>query len=155
MEYQLAQINIAKFRRPIEDPVNLEFINNLDRINSIAQTQPGFVWRFIGSENNALDVQAFDDPDIAINMSVWSDIKPLINFVYRDKDHIDIMRRRKEWFDKIDFHMALWWVEKDRRPSLEEAKIRLELLRLNGPTYSSFTFKQPFAAPNGQELNPF
>jgi len=155
MEYQLAQINIAKFRLPQEDPVNADFVNNLDRVNAIAEEQPGFIWRFTGEGNDALDVQAFNDPNIAINMSVWSDIQSLVKFVYRNDDHKQIMRRRKEWFDKIDFHMVLWWIEKDRRPSIEEAKIRLELLRQNGPSYSAFTFKQPFAAPSGDAINPF
>ncbi len=155
MKYQLAQVNIAKFRLRQEHPINADFVYNLDRVNAIAEYQPGFVWRFKGSGNDALDIQAFDDPNIAINMSVWSDIKPLVNFVYRNKDHKEIMRRRKEWFEKIDFYMVLWWIEQDRRPTVEEAKIRLELLRCNGPSYSAFTFKQPYQAPNGKLLNPF
>ncbi len=155
MKYQLAQVNIAKFRLPQENPINDDFVNNLDRVNAIAEAEPGFVWRFKGSGNDALDVQAFGDPNIAINMSVWSDIKSLVNFVYRNNDHKQIMRRRKEWFEKIDFYMVLWWIEEGRWPTIEEAKIRLELLRQNGPTYSAFTFKQPYPAPSGEVLNPF
>lgn len=75
--------------------------------------------------------------------------------MYRNDDHKQIMRRRKEWFDNIDFHMVLWWIEKDRRPSIEEAKIRLELLKRNGPSYSAFTFKRPYAAPSADIINPF
>lgn len=155
MNFQLAQLNIAQFRLPAEHPVNDDFVNSLDHVNATAETAPGFVWRFVGSENNALDVQAFEDPNIVVNMSVWSDIESLVNFVYRNKTHKDIMRRRKEWFDKIEFHMVLWWVEKDRRPTIEEAKIRLALLRTQGPSYSAFTFKMPFAAPSGDLINPF
>ena len=65
------------------------------------------------------------------------------------------MRRRKEWFDKIDFYMVLWWIERDRKPTIEEAKIRLELLRRNGSSYSAFTFKQPYPAPSGEPIDPF
>lgn len=155
MSYQLAQVNIAKFRLPQEHPANADFVNNLDRVNEIAESQPGFIWRFKGSGNDAMDIQAFEDPNIAINMSVWSDIKSLVNFVYRNKDHKEIMRRRKEWFDKIDFYMVLWWIEQDRRPTIEEAKIRLELLRQNGPSYSAFTFKQPYPAPSDEVIKPF
>jgi len=50
---------------------------------------------------------------------------------------------------------VLWWVEKDRRPSTDEAKIRLELLRKHGPTYAAFTFKHAYAAPSGERINPF
>lgn len=155
MIYQLAQVNIAKFRLPQEHSVNQGFVSNLDRVNEIAEGQPGFVWRFKGEGNDALDIQAFDDPNIAINMSVWTDINSLVKFVYRNNDHKEIMRRRKEWFDKIDFHMVLWWIENGRRLTIEEAKIRLELLRRNGPSYSAFTFKQPYPAPSSEVLDPF
>jgi len=147
MDYQLAQVNIAKFRLPPEHPVNAGFMDNLDRVNAIAETQAGFVWRFTGEGNDAVDVQVYEDPNIALNMSVWSDIPSLMDFVYKNDDHKEIMRKRKEWFDKIDFHMVLWWIEAGRRPTAEEAKIRLELLRLTGPSYSAFTFRKAFPSP--------
>ena len=153
--YEVAQVNIARFRLPQNHPANADFVNSLDRVNAIAESQPGFIWRLQGEGNDALDVQAFDDPNIAINMSVWSDIQSLVNFTYCNDEHKNIMRRRKEWFEKIDFYMALWWVEQGRRPTIEEAKVRLELLRQQGSTYSSFTFKKPFPAPTGETLNPF
>ena len=153
--YELAQVNIARFRLPQNHPANADFVNSLDRVNAIAESQPGFIWRLQGEGNDALDVQAFDDPNTAINMSVWSDIQSLVNFTYCNDEHKNIMRRRKEWFEKIDFYMALWWVEQGRRPTIEEAKVRLKLLRQQGSTYSSFTFKKPFPAPTGETLNPF
>ena len=48
MQYQLAEVNIATFRVPMNDPVNAEFIANLDRINAAAECAPGFVWRLVG-----------------------------------------------------------------------------------------------------------
>ncbi|MFC3192732.1 DUF3291 domain-containing protein [Marinicella sediminis] len=155
MKYQLAQLNIAQFRLPQEHPANADFVNNLDRVNALAESHPGFVWRFTGEGNDALDVQAFTDPLIAVNLSVWQDVYSLVDFVYRNAGHTQIMRRRKEWFDKLDVHMVLWWVEQGRIPSLEEAKIRLELLRINGPTDAAFTFKHAFAPPNGKRIDVF
>src|SRR5690348_8234311 len=84
VKYQLAELNIAKFRLPLEHPINRDFIANLDHVNAVAESQPGFVWRLIGAGNNALDLRAFDDPDIAVNMSVWTDLAALANFVYRN-----------------------------------------------------------------------
>lgn len=43
--------------------------------------------------------------------------------------------------------MALWWIPQGHSPSLEEAKEKLELIRLKGPTAQAFTFKERFAAP--------
>ena len=155
MKYQLAQLNLAKFRLPQDNPVNADFVNSLDRVNAEAEIQPGFVWRLIGDGSDAMDIQVFDDPNIIVNLSVWTDVTALVNFVYRNDQHKAIMRRRKEWFDKIDWHMVLWWIEADRRPTTEEAKIRLQLLRRNGPSYSAFTFKEPYAPPSGEILSPF
>ena len=145
--FQLAQLNIARFQLPQEDPVNADFVNNLDRINAIAEQQPGFVWRFTGEGNNALDVQAFDDPNIASNLSVWSDLNSLSAFVYGNDAHRDILRRRREWFDKLEFYLVLWWVEDGHRPDLVEARSRLDLYRSKGATADAFTFRQAFPAP--------
>ena len=154
MNYQLAQLNIARFRLPQEHPDNKDFIDNLDRVNAIAEIQEGFIWRFTGEGNDAIDVRAFDDPHVASNMSLWSDLKSLGAFVYRNKEHREIMRRKNEWFDKIDFHLVLWWVQEGHIPTLEEAKEKLELLIKNGPTEKAFTFKEPFPSPNKTEVSP-
>lgn len=148
MNYHLAEINIAKFRLPMEHPVNLDFVNNLDRVNAAAESQPGFVWRFTGGGNSAIDVKAYDDPNIAINMSVWMDMKSLAAFAYRNPAHREIMRRRREWFDKIDFHLALWWIPAGHIPSVEEGKARLDTLARVGPSAEAFLFGHPFPAPN-------
>ncbi len=148
MNYQLAELNVARFKLPMDHPDNAEFINNLDRVNAIAEEQPGFVWRLTGEGNDAMDIQAFDDPNIASNLSVWTGKDSLMSFVYRNNEHKKIMARRREWFDKIDFHMVLWWVKSGHKPTLEEAKERLDILRANGPTENAFTFRAPFPSPN-------
>lgn len=147
MQYHLAQLNIARFRLPQEHPTNADFVNNLDRVNALAEEQDGFIWRFTGDGNDALDVQAFEDPRIASNMSLWESVEALSAFVYRNKEHRDIMRRRSEWFDKVEFYLVLWWVEVGHVPSLEEAKARLLLLKKNGSSPEAFTFRAPFPAP--------
>ncbi len=147
MHYHLAQLNIARFRLPQDHPQNADFINNLDRVNAIAENQEGFIWRFTGDGNDALDVQAFDDPNIASNMSLWANIESLSAFVYRNKEHREIMRRRSEWFDKIDFYLVLWWVKQGHVPSLKEAIERLALLETLGPSPEAFNFKTQFPKP--------
>lgn len=147
MDYQLAQLNIARFRLPQEDPVNADFVNNLDRVNAIADQQLGFVWRLVGEGNNALDIQAFDDQHVASNLSVWNDVESLEAFVFGSEAHRDILRRRREWFDKLDFYLVLWWVSAGYRPDLEEAKERLECLQENGPTAEAFTFRDRYPRP--------
>lgn len=150
MAHQLAQLNIANFRLPAEHPDNHDFVSNLDRVNAIAEAQPGFVWRLKGEGNDALDLQAFDDPNVISNMSVWADLDSLAAFVYRNEEHRQIMRRRKEWFDKMEFHLVLWWVKEGHIPTLHEAIKRLDSLQANGPTEYAFTFRYTYPSPSGQ-----
>jgi hypothetical protein len=154
MQYQLAEINIATFRVPMIDPVNADFIANLDRVNVLAERAPGFVWRLVGEGNNALDIRAFDNANTAVNMSVWSDLDALENFVYRSEGHREIMRRRREWFDRMDFHLALWWIPAGHRPTVAEGKARLEMLSRVGPSALAFLFNNPFPAPDAVPVSP-
>ena len=41
----LAQINVARARAPLDDPLMASFIARLDDINALAERGPGFVWR--------------------------------------------------------------------------------------------------------------
>ncbi|MFM8753890.1 MAG: DUF3291 domain-containing protein [Phenylobacterium sp.] len=154
MLHHLAQINIARFRLPMDHPANSDFIGNLDPVNGIAEAQPGFVWRLTGDGNNALDLRAYDDPNVAVNMSVWTDLDALATFVYRSEAHRGIMRRRREWFDPIETHMALWWIPAGHRPKVTEGVARLERLRQLGPTQDAFSFKHPFPPPGFLDDRP-
>lgn len=151
MQFQLAEINIATFRVPMSDPVNAGFIAQLDRVNALAESAPGFVWRLTGEGNNALNIRAFDNPNIAINMSTWKDVDVLMRFVYRSEAHREIMRRRKEWFDRMEFHLALWWVPAGHRPTIAEGKARLDMLSRVGPSPDAFLFNKPFPAPTADD----
>ena len=144
--YQLAQVNIGRLKAPIDAPEIKDFVDNLDRINALAEAQPGFVWRLVGEGDNAMDIRAFDDPDMAINLSVWESPDHLAAFVYRTA-HREIMRRRREWFHAMETYMTLWWVHAGHRPTPAEARERLETLQRLGPTSQAFTFRQLFPPP--------
>src|SRR5437868_15321849 len=117
--YHLAQINVARLKAPIDAPETADFTNNLDRINALAESSPGFVWRLTGGGNDATDLAAFDDPLIITNMSVWESPAALGAFVYRS-GHVEIMRRRTELFESMDDLMALWMVPVWHEPSVAQ-----------------------------------
>lgn len=152
--YELAQINIARFRLPADHVANRDFMDALDAVNAIAEASDGFVWRLVGEGNDATDVAVNDDPHVIANMSVWRDVDALAAFVYRAPEHLAIMRRRKEWFDHIAVFQALWWVPAGHRPPVAEGMTRIDMLAANGSTAEAFTFKQPFAAPDGTPALP-
>ncbi|TVZ59847.1 uncharacterized protein DUF3291 [Flavobacteriaceae bacterium MAR_2010_105] len=142
--YYLAQLNIAKTLASLEDPIMADFVNNLDRINALAESSTGFVWR-LKDDDDTMAESVFGDHSLVINMSVWKSIDDLFNFTYKS-DHIEIFARRKEWFSKIDsFHMVFWYVKQDHFPTLEEAKARLDHINTHGETPFAFTFKRKYS----------
>jgi hypothetical protein len=153
--YELAQLNIGIFKGPIDSPVMAEFVANLDRVNALAERTPGFVWRLQTEEGNATAIRPYpEDENMAVNMSVWTDVDALRRFVFQSA-HIEIMRRRNEWFVKMDkAFLVLWWVPKGHIPTVEEAKAKLELLRRDGPSAEAFTFRQAFPPPDAPQAAP-
>lgn len=149
-QFHLAQVNVGKILAPLEDPIMDGFRTRLDPINALADRSPGFVWRLQTEEGNAMDVRAFDDDLMAINLSVWADLDALKQFVYRT-EHVELLRARKQWFLPSDGPiLALWWVRAGHIPNVEEALERLDHLRDHGPTPHAFSFRSPFPAPDGR-----
>jgi hypothetical protein len=153
--YELAQLNIATMKEPLESPVMADFVANLDRINALAETSPGFVWRLQTEEGDATALRPMGE-NVLVNMSVWRDVASLNNFVYKTA-HVEIMRRRREWFERMSqAYVVLWWVRQGHRPAIAEAGAKLELLSQHGPTAEAFTFQKAFPAPDAlQDRTPF
>jgi hypothetical protein len=141
----LAQVNIARAKAPIDSPLLAGFVEQLDPINALADTAPGFVWRLATEEGNATAIKVGNDDRVIVNLSVWESIDHLSGFVYRS-GHLDVMRRRREWFERIRVHLTLWWVPIGHTPSVEEAEERLAHLEEHGPTSRAFTLKARFLA---------
>jgi len=137
----IAQINIARFARPKDDPANADFHAALDHVNAQAEAADGFVWRLVGEGNNATDVVVEeDDPDLIVNISVWRDVAALEAFAYRQADHRALLARRREWFAPIEPSLALWPVPDGHRPDVAEGMAKLAELAAHGPGKAVFTF---------------
>ena len=145
--YHLAQANIARMRAPLKDPLMADFAARIPAMNALAEGSPGFVWRMQDESGNNTALHAFNDPNLLFNLSVWTSVEALHAYVY-DTAHREPMDRRAEWFFPLDGpHLALWWIRPGRRPTVEEAKARIDLLNVAGPSALAFTFRQSFPAP--------
>jgi hypothetical protein len=136
----LAELNIGKFKYPASDPRMAEFMDNLDRVNAIAERSPGFVWRLKGDNNNATGFRVGDD--MAVNLSVWADARSLEDYVFKTV-HVQFYRKRKAWFDLMEKpHMVMWWVEEGHRPTLDEAYVRLVKYQAEGASAHAFGWQE-------------
>ena len=145
--FELAQLNIAHLKAPLDSPPLADFVANLERINLLADAADGFRWRLKAEEGQAISSSLFGD-DVIVNMSVWRDLDALRDFVYNTA-HTGIMKRRREWFAQApQAYLVLWWVPSGHRPSISEAAERLEQLLQRGPSSTAFTFGRIFGAPD-------
>lgn len=142
--HHLAQINIAHARFKLEDSRMRGFVDALDTINGLAESHPGFVWRLKNETDPSTYVHANTNPQILINISVWTGPETLKDFVYKGA-HAAMVGQRKQWFEPMKGPtQALWWIEVGQYPSVEEGMQRLALLEENGPTPAAFTFRKRF-----------
>jgi hypothetical protein len=152
--HHLAQYNLARLSAPLDDPRIADFVAALDRINTLGDRSPGFVWRLHTENGDSTSVRVRGDDRILVNFTIWESIEALFEFTYHS-DHAEVFRRRREWFDApVEAYLVLWWIPAGYIPTIEEADERLDHLRANGPTPYAFTFKQRFAATDLVALDP-
>ena len=150
MNYHLAEINIGQGRGSMTDPIMAGFVAQLDAINALADSAPGFIWRLQTESGNATSIHVFDDDRIIVNLSVWESVEALSEFAYKSA-HTQVLSHRKEWFDRMDLpYLAMWWIPAGHIPTTSEAKARLEHLQLHGPTAYAFHFKTRFPMPTAE-----
>jgi hypothetical protein len=141
----LAQFNIARIRYPLDDPRMAEFADNVARVNALAETIEGFVWRLQDESGNAMNMRVYDDPRILPNLTLWETVEALERFVWQTL-HRRFYGRREEWFEWIDTPLVLWWVPVGHRPVMAEGVERLEHLKVYGPSDDAFGWQEIPAA---------
>lgn len=141
----LAQLNIATMLYPLDSFEMQDFTDNIDYINNLAERSAGFVWRLQTEDGDATAIRHFGT-DTIVNLSTWTDMDTLHNFVYKSA-HTEFLRRRKEWFSQMKIYSALWWQDANTEPTIEQASDKLNHLELNGPTADAFTFKKSWPYP--------
>jgi len=146
--FHLAQVNIALPREPLNAPLLADFVAALAPVNAAADASPGVVWRLATEDGDATAVRAFGDERLIVNLSVWESLEALRSFVYSQRAHLAVLRRRREWFERLgESSVVLWWVPAGHRPSVDEAEQRLAARRADGPTPAAFSFRESFAPP--------
>lgn len=133
---QIAHFNVARLRFPPGDPRVAGFVDNVHRVNAVAERSVGFVWRHKdeGAEVNGVRFEALDpDPHLAISLSLWSSLDTFRHFVNKTV-HGAFLRRRVEWFEPWDGpNYAVWTHTDTTPPTLDEGWRRLRHLGEHGP----------------------
>jgi hypothetical protein len=137
----IAQINIAQMKAPLNSDLMKEFRDFLAPVNLLAESSPGFIWRY--QDGNAHDFEyPWENDMLIVNMSVWENVETLENFTYKTV-HSYFLQSKRKWFNQLGHpHSVLWWIEEGHIPTLVEAKAKLTLFEKSGPTKDAFLFAQ-------------
>ena len=133
----LAEFNVARIHYPLDDPRMAEFVDNVDRVNKLAEKIEGFVWRLQDDSGTAMNMTVYDDPTILPNLTLWQDEQALERFVWQTV-HGRFYRRRETWFAPMETPLVMWWVKAGERPSMAEGVKRRDHLIAHGPSDYAF-----------------
>ena len=140
---QLAEVNVALARAPLDAPVMAGFLKAFDDVNWLAEKSPGFVWR-LRPQHGRVTLGRLGDDEVIVTLSVWEDFASLQQYVYRS-GHALFMQRRNKWFVPIGgFTTAMWWVGEGERPAVDDGLGRIRQLREQGPTAGAFSLRRQF-----------
>ena len=155
VRFNLAQANIAKMRAAIDDPSMQGFAENIQRINHLAEVSPGFIWRYEYSPADAMSLRAYDKQKIIFNMSVWSSLDALKNYVYKST-HLEFVQAKNHWFHELDSaHMVLWWLPEGVVPRVDDALEKISLINEIGANRLAFNFGRVFPPPSSSQSDRF
>jgi len=141
-------MNVAAMRYPVRDPRMADFFAAIDSINADADAAPGFVWRMPEYLEESEAIEVGGAASLLVNMSLWHDLDALRAFTYQSHDHLQALRRRREWFVRTDIpNYVLWWLPEGTLPTVADGRRRLALLHEQGPGTKAFTFNAPQPQP--------
>ena len=119
--FHLAQANVARCRAPLDTPIMRDFVELLPAINALADASHGFVWRLQTDDGDATAIRAYDDPLVIFNMSVWTGLDELNQYVFRSS-HLYALRRRRDWFEPMNPSSVMWWIPSGYQPQVQEGR---------------------------------
>lgn len=101
---------------------------------------------------NLFNTLYFFQPQIhagaAETLTLWENLESVHAFAYYGV-HGEAFKNRGEWFLKPEWpSYAVWWLEDDHLPTLEEAYERHKHLDKKGPSPYAFNLKKPFDDKN-------
>jgi heme-degrading monooxygenase HmoA len=144
LAHHIAQLNIGVLTHPRDHAEVAEFVNNVPRVNGLAERSKGFIWRCVDEQAaiKAEGINFFDgDPRATFTLSVWETLAEFEAFVQRTI-HGGFLRRRENWFTPLGTKTyVIWRVPIGHIPKLGEALAKLEHLRRNGASEEAFDFE--------------
>jgi Domain of unknown function (DUF3291) len=145
----LASLNISVWKIDETSPEAAPFNDNVDRMNALAERSPGFIWRLLDEGRDENGHTLLGGPELLLTLSLWESPAHLEAFAFNTV-HRKIYERKGEWFHKLQSnHLVLWWVKEGERPTLADAKLRLDHINAHGNSDYAFEWDHLGGVPSG------
>ncbi|MCZ8532674.1 DUF3291 domain-containing protein [Psychrobacillus psychrodurans] len=143
---------VGRLNHPYNHSASREFFQVGDGVYRQA-TRSGLVEAFSpdGVTISEETIQGNGSP--ILTLTVWKDLQSLYRFTY-SRQHLQALRDRNKWIEIYpEKHLSyvVWWTEKVKDVSWEDAFKRYNYYIQNGSTPFAFDFKQAFDE-NGETI---
>ncbi|MFZ7944853.1 DUF3291 domain-containing protein [Neobacillus sp. 19] len=142
----VAIFTIGRLKHPYEHPASREFFEAGYKIMRQASISGQLIKEF-SPDKAAIPEEAIvgEGPPI-LTLTVWENLQSLYRFTYSGK-HQQALRDRNKWIDPHQEKQptyVVWWTEKVKDVSWEEAFKRYNYYIQHGPTPFAFDYKHAF-----------
>jgi len=160
-EHMLVHLNVVRPIGPFtaDHPNAQYFFGQLPKVFAQAKLDGDMFWHTHGARSPdgrylemadilAQRTDATEDNLHIMTMAGWRDVQAMQRFAYREPLHAEGIRKLKGWVDRSEGPtLALWWVPRGTRVSLDDAWDQLARLRRDGPSDTVFTPRTMIGAP--------
>ncbi|MEH7380947.1 DUF3291 domain-containing protein [Bacillus sp. JJ1533] len=141
----IAIYTVGRLKHPYDHPVSREFYEMGYKVMRQAYVSGHLIEDF-SSEGVPLPKEANMNDYHVLTLTVWDNLHSLYRFTYLGK-HSQALRNRSRWMEPYqEKHLpyVLWWTEKVKDVSWEEALTRYNYYSQHGPSPFAFDFKNAF-----------
>ena len=147
----VAIYTVGRLKHPYEHPASREFFEVGYEVIRQAAKSGNLIKEFSPNGVPFPEETILGDGDPILTLTVWKNLQSLYRFTYSGQ-HKQALRDRNKWLGPHQEKQptyVLWWAEKVKEISWEEAFKRYNYYIQHGPTPFAFDFKSAFDEGGG------
>ncbi|MEH7386418.1 DUF3291 domain-containing protein [Bacillus sp. JJ1521] len=138
-------LTVGRLSHPYDHPVSREFYEMGYKVMRQAYLSGHLVEDF-SSDKVPFPIDAEVNGYPALTLTVWKSLQSLFRFTYSGK-HSQALRNRSRWMEPYEekhLSYVIWWTEKAKDVTWEEAFKRYNFYIQQGPSPFAFDFKNAY-----------
>jgi hypothetical protein len=141
----VAIYTVGRLHHPYDHPTSRDFYEMGYKVMRQASVS-GYLIEEFSSDGVSIPEEAKGNGYPVLTLTVWESLQSLSRFTYSGK-HSQALRNRSRWMEpdqEAHLSYVVWWTEKVKDVSWEEAFKRYNYYLQNGPTSLAFDLRHAF-----------